>query len=138
MKKLYESTPQMKWYYRNKDKCLGDIATYYQDNKEKRKAYIYAWRKTHKDSLYFTFIKVEYGVTKDQYYKILKYQKNKCPICKTDFSKVKRRPCVDHDHKTGEFRGILCQRCNSAMHYFDNMTMFKSLVKYKGRKRNVS
>jgi hypothetical protein len=35
-----------------------------------------------------------------------------CPICLSAFNEEKREPVFDHDHVTGEFRGLLCQACN--------------------------
>lgn len=46
-----------------------------------------------------------------------------CEICgeKLPFIAVKgERPAnVDHDHKTGEFRGLLCWKCNMSIHTFE-------------------
>jgi len=39
----------------------------------------------------------------------------KCDACGVDERELKRKLCVDHDHKTGEFRGWLCNRCNTAL-----------------------
>jgi hypothetical protein len=36
-----------------------------------------------------------------------------CQICGTN-----RKICVDHDHKTGNLRGVLCNRCNFGIGYF--------------------
>jgi hypothetical protein len=39
-----------------------------------------------------------------------------CAIC----GSMTRRLCIDHDHETGEFRGALCHRCNSAIGFLDD------------------
>lgn len=39
-----------------------------------------------------------------------------CEIC----GKTDGVMCVDHDHKTKKFRGLLCQSCNRALGWFDN------------------
>lgn len=62
----------------------------------------------------------KFGLDEEQYYKILSFQNNCCAICKTDtghYSKnnKKCRLAVDHDHKTGKVRGLLCNSCNRAL-----------------------
>lgn len=37
----------------------------------------------------------------------------KCAVCGVDESALKRKLAVDHDHKTGKIRGLLCLICNS-------------------------
>lgn len=49
-----------------------------------------------------------YGITREQYDEI---DKGYCPICLRDWSPT-CRPCVDHDHTTGDVRGLLCIWCN--------------------------
>lgn len=45
---------------------------------------------------------------------LLKRQENKCAICKIDISLVATRDlCLDHDHKFGHIRGVLCRNCNA-------------------------
>ena len=53
------------------------------------------------------------GVTDDEYARLLEAQGGGCAICG---AKPKtRRLHVDHDHKTGKVRGLLCHRCNRAL-----------------------
>lgn len=58
-----------------------------------------------------------YGITKDEYAALFKLQGGKCYVC----GRVARskRLAVDHDHKSGDVRGLLCadveRGCNHAV-----------------------
>lgn len=44
----------------------------------------------------------------------LKKQEYGCPICMRDLRLLKSRDvCLDHNHKTGRIRAVLCRGCNS-------------------------
>ncbi len=51
-------------------------------------------------------------ITYTQYEKKLLQQKERCMICNRDFSEFKSSPHVDHNHETGQVRGLLCPKCN--------------------------
>lgn len=51
-----------------------------------------------------------YGITGDDYEALLKLQGGKCAICRA--RPISKRLATDHDHKTGDVRGLLCGRCN--------------------------
>src|SRR5690606_8183065 len=53
----------------------------------------------------------EYGITEDFYRAMLEKQRHLCAICGKPFPSDRER-CVDHCHKTGQVRGILCGVCN--------------------------
>ena len=53
------------------------------------------------------------GVTVEQYDALLAAQGGGCAICGNP--PKTRRLHVDHDHKTGRVRGLLCHRCNRAL-----------------------
>ena len=59
-------------------------------------------------------LKSRYGITLDQYSSMLKRQGNKCACCgapkSTGFSSEVL--VVDHCHKTGNIRDLLCNDCN--------------------------
>jgi hypothetical protein len=53
------------------------------------------------------------GISLDQYEAMLTVQDGKCAICRTDEPSHRHGlMCVDHDHKTGAVRGLLCHPCN--------------------------
>jgi len=52
-----------------------------------------------------------YGITGDDYWKLYAAQDERCAICRVARG-VTKRLAVDHDHTTGEVRGLLCGPCN--------------------------
>ncbi len=42
-----------------------------------------------------------------------------------------KRKCIDHDHKTGKVRGVLCHNCNTSLGLLkDDLTTLRNLIKY--------
>lgn len=55
-------------------------------------------------------------------------QNGKCKICATD---IAARPVVDHDHRTGEVRALLCGTCNSGIGMFkDDPALLEAAIQY--------
>lgn len=52
-----------------------------------------------------------YGLARGEYAAALEYQGGACAICRRATGKA-RRLAVDHDHDTGDPRGLLCSPCN--------------------------
>lgn len=73
----------------------------------------------------------EYNITLKRYEEMLQAQDNKCAVCKINFSELKRKPCVDHCHKTGVVRGLLCHKCNVSIGLLnEDFGTVLNLVKY--------
>ncbi len=85
-----------------------------------------------------------YNITLAEYTLILKRQGGSCAICRgpesvvtTDASRTKNL-AVDHNHKTGAVRGLLCTRCNKGIgQLYDDEDIVRSAVEYlrKGQQR---
>lgn len=74
-----------------------------------------------------TVRKSRYGITEEEFQSKRISQNNKCAICNKEFLK----PCVDHDHVTGKFRGLLCQICNRGIgHFKDNVVLLAAAIVY--------
>lgn len=107
-KQLRQSNPEFlesqrqntkKWINANKEKKIEADKSYRernpQDSIRKRES----------------MLKRVYGITLEDYNKLLAEQSGKCYICNRE--PYSNKPLhVDHCHKTGEVRGLLCARCN--------------------------
>jgi hypothetical protein len=68
------------------------------------------------------------GIPVEVTYQALKDQDYKCKICKVDESELPKKLCADHCHKTGKFRGMLCNRCNVGLANFRDNTEFLQIA----------
>lgn len=76
-------------------------------------------------------LKEYYGMSIDDYNLILKKQKYKCAICGKHESEQVKRLSVDHNHKCGSIRGLLCDACNRGLGFFrDNHKILSKAIKY--------
>ena len=53
-----------------------------------------------------------FGITIDDYNQMFTEQEGKCGCCGKHQVELNKRLAVDHDHDTGEVRGLLCTDCN--------------------------
>lgn len=53
-----------------------------------------------------------YGITLNQYAELLERQEGGCALCTKRPSEEGQSLAIDHDHSTGEIRGLLCRYCN--------------------------
>jgi hypothetical protein len=76
-------------------------------------------------------LRVHFNLTLEQYYEQLESQNSLCAICGHPEEVIKRRLCVDHDHITGQVRGLLCGKCNCAIGLLgDDPTLIKAALTY--------
>lgn len=81
----------------------------------------------------FYQLEKKFHITKDEYFRLLSDQDYKCAICGISLDEYKSQGyrdffSVDHDHKTGAIRGLLCDKCNRALGFFqeDEETLLKA------------
>lgn len=87
-----------------------------------------SWRKRNPEKSKFLIrnatLKLKYGIGITEYEIILKNQKGRCAICGADNPKISGKGSkslhIDHDHKTGKIRGLLCQPCNTSLGRFND------------------
>lgn len=84
-------------------------------------------------------LKVNYGLTLDEYNSMLEDQDGVCAICNTvETAKSNagyiKNLAVDHCHKTGKVRGLLCQDCNIGIGKLkDDINLLKKAEEYLRR-----
>lgn len=72
-----------------------------------------------------------YGITAEEYEVMFTEQGGRCAICERHQLEFRRRLCVDHCHKTGKVRGLLCDNCNHGIGLFkDNSERMFRAIKY--------
>ena len=75
-------------------------------------------------------------ITPEQYDQMLAEQNGRCAICGVHQSKFKSTLAVDHNHKTGENRGLLCVRCNVRLGVVENRGFIRKATAYLERWRS--
>lgn len=55
-----------------------------------------------------------YGITYAEYEEMVQEQGGRCLLCGR-----KQKLCIDHDHESGEIRGLLCRICNSRLGWWE-------------------
>jgi len=81
------------------------------------------------------YLKHKYGITLNQYNDMLEKQGGGCKICGQKPNG--RMFPVDHDHKTGKVRHILCPECNHGIGNFkDNVSLLLRAIEYLQESKN--
>jgi hypothetical protein len=138
-----------KYYLAHKDEVIARTkehrATHGRVDSEADKA----WRASHKEEIlaagrkYYSAhperareksLKKWYGITLADYNQMFEEQNGFCIICGVHQSEVNKTFCVDHDHETGEVRGLLCDQCNKGLgHFKDNQSFLQKAIDYLRR-----
>jgi len=76
-------------------------------------------------------LKRNYGITLDEHTQMYEEQNGACAICKGEGDGRWKKLCVDHDHKTGKVRQLLCRNCNVVLGQVgDNPNLLEEMIKY--------
>ena len=152
----YKET-QKRYQIKNKDKIIRRHKKYNDEHKEQFKKYnkknevhikehrkeyyaknrdkILAWKKEYRlkniKHIKEDGLKRKYGLSLDEYTKLLNEQENKCAICGKHQSEFKRQFAVDHNHNTGKIRKLLCGNCNAMLgNAKDDIDILQKAIEY--------
>lgn len=119
----------LKEYFKNSENKLKKLERdrkRYQENREKDLI-------RRRNSI----LKYHFGITMEEYNRMLKEQNEVCAICynkETDCEKRTGKPrslAVDHCHQTGKIRGLLCRKCNTAIGLLkENLNIINNCINY--------
>lgn len=151
-KEYYEKNKQYilkksaEYYTLNKEKVLKRISKLHKENPipgrerakkfaennpEKVKTYQLNWkqRNPEKRKIYTRNSRIRaYGIEPKEYYDMLEKQGHGCAICSANTTN--RAMSIDHDHKTGKVRGLLCDGCNMSLGHIEREDWLKKAKKY--------
>lgn len=132
------------WMKNNPEKASKSQKLWASKNPEKRKKIKERWTKNNPERAkacylvkYWPNLSPEAALA--NYRAMLNNQSDACAICFSVETKPDRRTgkikdlCVDHDHKTGQVRGLLCDKCNIAIGLLEadkGIALFESAIAY--------
>jgi|KBSSwiStaDraftv2_1062776.scaffolds.fasta_scaffold202817_2 hypothetical protein len=122
-------------YDKNPEKEAAASRKWARDHKEHHNATKRNWVKNNPEKHNAIRRKSQYGVTDAQYQEIFKLQDGKCAICGFQFPGQNTgdrtlSPHVDHCHKSGKVRGLLCNDCNRGLGAFKDSQAFLEAASY--------
>ena len=89
------------------------------------------YRRLNPDKVKNANLKCDYGIDLNQYNEMLTLQNNSCKTCNRHISELTKVLVVDHCHKTGKVRGLLCDFCNRQLGVYENKPeLFKNFEVY--------
>ena len=76
-------------------------------------------------------LKRVYGITLEDKKVILAASGGRCAICRIELPLLSKSTHADHDHKTGNIRGVLCRDCNHGLGTFkDSTELLRAAIQY--------
>lgn len=125
------ATKKKQFYQDHKRDITTAHKRYYQDHKAEIIERTRRYERSHKIETRHNKLIYSYGIGLEEYDKLFAAQEGRCAICgrhQTELSKVLG---IDHDHRTGKIRGLLCQSCNLALgNAFDDIWILERAIKY--------
>jgi hypothetical protein len=124
------------WAAANRGKRSAYSRAWNAKNKDKKDALGRAWREANRDRIRDRVLRKRYNMTLGQHDALLASQGGRCAVCSADEPGGAGAWHVDHDHSTGEVRGLLCALCNVGLGMFkDNVDIMQRAVAYLAASR---
>jgi hypothetical protein len=100
------------------------------ENREKNRLYAVEYNKKNPNRQRRRILS-QYGIDEETYDNLLQKQCGVCAICGCKSNGRKKHFVVDHDHKTGKVRALLCTQCNAGLgNYYDKENLLRKAAEY--------
>jgi len=122
---------RLEYRRRNKERLAAQQRQYYRDHHEERKAYERKYNRERRNSRMAYNRQKLFGLSPSEYEQMVIAQSGVCKICGQPPSGRRTALCVDHDHNTGQIRGLLCSLCNVGLgHFKDSPELLQKAIDY--------
>jgi len=126
------------WYAANRERVIARVTRWQQENPDRHRATQQKVRDRRKPLAREDHLQRTFGITVADYEGMLEAQGGGCAIC----GRPPRRGSslhVDHDHVTGQVRGLLCFKCNGGLGQFgDDLEQLSRAVGYLTRQDGLT
>jgi hypothetical protein len=115
---------------KNREREIARVRAWQRANPQRVKAWAEKNRDKRLKKLREIHLRNKFGLTPDEYDRMLEAQGGVCALCESSPTPGISLH-VDHDHGTGEIRGLLCVRCNNALGLFrEDADLLKRAARY--------
>lgn len=118
------------WKQNNLDKVKEHRRVTYYNNQEKVLEKCRQYRSSLSPERKLKIKLRQYGLSVEEFLEIIDKQENKCAIC-GEKPKHNRKLAIDHNHITGQVRGLLCFKCNSSIGLLnEDVVILNKIIEY--------
>lgn len=123
-RRAYNRDKAKRWRSKHLERLRVEQAERRAKYPERTKEVKQKWKAANKDKIKNYDLVKNFNITIEEYNRMNEAQNGLCAICKQPETKKSKagtvfRLAVDHCHRTGKIRGLLCFKCNAAMGFFE-------------------
>lgn len=127
----------------HKEELNAKKKKYYYDHREEMLKHHKEYYNTRKLEYRARAVKHKFGIPIDEYNRMVAEQNNLCAVCGNPETSTRngviKSLAVDHNHKTGKVRKLLCESCNTVIGKVDeNVETLTRMIEYLNTHNNVS
>lgn len=135
------------YYQKNKETILARVSKWQKDNKERSYKNKKCWLDKNREKRILISRRSDkkqwdngirknrnlmrrYKITTIEFDRMYQIQSGCCAICKSHSTEFEKGLHIDHSHKTGKVRGLLCGPCNMRLGTIENIEWREKAEKY--------